>query len=56
MSSKLIQLAIEKLQSENQEGVWVVTQTRWKDGFTTHVKTTIVKVEGTTGPLQVTFK
>ena len=56
MSSKLIQLAIEKLQSENQEGVCVVTQTRWKDGFTTHVKTTIVKVEGTTGPLQVTFK
>ena len=56
MSSKLIQLAIEKLQAEKQEGSWVIAQSRWKDGFTTHVKTTIVKVEGTTGPLQVTFK
>lgn len=56
MSNRLIQLAAKKLQSENQEGVWVVTQTRWKDGFTTHVKTTIVKVEGSAGPLQVTFK
>lgn len=56
MSSKLIQLAIEKLQAENQNGTWLITQSRWKDGFTTHVRTTIVKVEGTTGPLQVTFK
>ena len=56
MSSKLIQLAIEKLQSENQEGVWVVTQTRWKDGFTTHVKTLVKKVEGSSGPLQVSFQ
>ena len=56
MSNRLIQLALEKLQSENQEGVWVVTQTRWKDGFTTHVKTTLVKVEGTSGPLQVSYR
>ena len=56
MFNRLIQLALEKLQAENQNGIWHVTQVRWKDGFTTHVKTTIVKVEGTTGPLQVTFK
>ena len=56
MSNRLIQLAIEKLQAENQNGTWLITQSRWKDGFTTHVRTTIVKVEGTTGPLQVTFK
>ena len=56
MSSKLIQLAIEKLQAENQNGTWLITQTRWKDGFTTYVKTTLVKVEGTSGPLQVSYQ
>ena len=56
MSSRLIKLAVKKLQSENQEGVWVIAQTRWKEGFTIHVKTTLVKVEGTSGPLHVTFQ
>ena len=56
MSSKLIQLAIEKLQAENQNGIWYVTQVRWKEGFTTYVKTTLAKVEGTSGPLQVSYR
>ena len=56
MSSKLIQLAIEKLQAENQNGTWLITQSRWKDGFTTYVKTTLAKVEGTSGPLQVSYR
>ena len=56
MFNRLIQLALEKLQAENQNGIWHVTQVRWKEGFTTYVKTTLAKVEGTTGPLQVTFK
>ena len=56
MFNRLIQLALEKLQAENQNGIWHVTQVRWKEGFTTHVKTTIVKVEGSTGPLQVSYR
>lgn len=56
MFNKLIQLALEKLQAENQNGIWHVTQVRWKDGFTTYVKTTLVKVEGTSGPLQVSYR
>ena len=56
MSSKLIQLAIEKLQAENQNGTWLITQSRWKDGFTTHVKTLVKKVEGSSGPLQVSYR
>ena len=56
MSSKLIQLAIEKLQAENQNGTWLITQVRWKEGFTTYVKTTLAKVEGTSGPLQVSYR
>ena len=56
MSSKLIQLAIEKLQAENQNGTWLITQSRWKEGFTIYVKTTLAKVEGTSGPLQVLFQ
>ena len=56
MSSKLIQLAIEKLQAENQNGTWLITQSRWKDGFTTYVKTLVKKVEGSSGPLQVSFQ
>ena len=56
MFNRLIQLALEKLQAENQNGIWYVTQVRWKEGFTTHVKTTLAKVEGTSGPLQVSYR
>ena len=56
MFNRLIQLALEKLQAENQNGIWHVTQVRWKEGFTTYVKTTLAKVEGTSGPLQVSYQ
>ena len=56
MFNRLIQLAIEKLQAEKQEGTWVITQSRWKEGFTIYVKTTLAKVEGTSGPLQVSYR
>lgn len=56
MSNRLIQLALEKLQAENQNGAWIITQSRRKEGFTIYVKTTLAKVEGTSGPLQVLFQ
>lgn len=56
MFNRLIQLALEKLQAENQNGAWIITQSRQKEGFTTYVKTTLAKVEGTSGPLQVSYQ
>ena len=52
-NERLIDLAMKQLQDSGACGDWFITQSKKKVGFTTHVKTTLLKTEGTTGPLRI---
>lgn len=52
-ASKLAQAAMVQLINQGATGHWVVVQDKTKVGFTTHVKTGLVQISGTAGPLKV---
>ena len=52
-NERLIDLAMKQLQDSGACGDWVIVQSKKKVGFTTHVKTTLLKAEGTSGPLRI---
>ena len=52
-NKRLVDLATKQLQDSGACGDWVIDQSKKKVGFTTHVKTTLLKTEGTSGPLRI---
>ena len=52
-NERLIDLAMKQLQDSGACVDWFITQSKKKVGFTTHVKTTLLKTEGTSGPLRI---
>ena len=52
-ASRLVNSAMVQLINQGATGHWVVVQDKTRVGFTTHVKTGLVQIPGTAGPLKV---